>query len=348
MTNIFKVNQDIHRTSIKLSHFIFQSLVKNHVFFSSSQLPSVIISDFAKDNDPRLGYFDPIQNLIVINIVFMDPSLKDELYSICLHELAHWLVYMEKGTSVPDHGAEFIEACKRLQVPEDFSRATTALKNWAERREKASRKIQKLIALTSSPFEAESESALLKAKELSEQYCLQSLLNVSDELELYGVGDLPRKRMDAWRNYLGVVVADLAGCYRICEWTAKGYRMTYYGTREQVETALYFHTYFEDALEKEYKANKKHLYGISEKNSFLLGACKTLWKKLFINGKSKSLVLSQARNERIYSDITHARVERSSYQSSSVSSSFFMGLGAGQNINIPERQSACSIKRIEG
>ena len=339
MTDIYVNNEKIKETIEDLKNLM---VLKSKEVLGWVSTPSILFSEM--DEDPRLGYFSHEQNLIVLNTFLLDDSLKDEREAVFLHELAHWVVFRKYGNYIDRvHGAEFREACRSLGVPEDFEGATAKIKDWRSRKQVAERRVKKLLSLGNSPFEAEAESAMNKARTMMNQYSLEYLLE--DDNRLFGVDGDCFKRVDSWRKGLYRLVADLSGCYRILVQTSRGTHISYFGSRDQVESAVYFQTYFEDALNAEYKRNKKYLKGITQKNSFLLGLCNSLYKKAFTMGKTTSIIQSQKKSEDRYKELSEGRIYQiKSYAGHGVG--YHLGSSAASGIDIPTRESACKVRRI--
>ena len=342
MTDIYVMNEEIKKTIEELKDLMIIRLRKVFGYFWSSYTPTIIFSEM--NEDPRMGYFTKEQNLIVLNMILLDDSLKEEREAVFLHELAHWAVYRKYGSYTErDHGKEFVDACRELGVPEDFEGATAKIRDWGIRKQNAERKVKKLLSLGNSPFEAEAESAMSKARSMMNQYSLSYLLE--DDNRLFAVDGTSYQRIDSWRKSLYHLVADLSGCYRILVQTSNGTHISYFGSREQVESAVYFQTYFEDALESEYKKNKKNLHGITQKNAFLLGLCNSLYRKAFTTGKTTSIIQSQKKSEERYKELSEGRIYYT-HSRAGAGDGYYLGSSAASGMDIPSRESACRVRRI--
>lgn len=349
MTNIYVINEVIKKEISALEDLMISTLGKaskegslSWSYRILSDLPKIIFSEL--ENDPRLGYFSSEQNLIVMNTILLDDSVKEEREAVFLHELAHWVVYRIYGDYVSAHGEVFKEICNKIGVPSEFEKATVKIKDWQSKKTNAERKVKKLLALSGSPFEAESQSALSKAQSMMTQYSLSYLLE--DDNRLFGLDLNTYKRIDSWKLTLGRIVADLSGCYKITIRTEKGAHISYFGSREQVESALYFQLYFEDALDKEYQKNRSRLHGITEKNTFLNGLCNALYHKTFTTGRTTSIIQSQEKSKTRYKEISGSRIYRT-HSYATVGNGYFLGAHAGNKMTIPSRQTACKVRGIE-
>ena len=341
MTDIYVINEDIKKMISELKDFGLTKVYSSQNTWWLSGFPEVIFSEL--DGDNRLGYFSEGQNLIVLNALLTADNLEEERKSVFLHELAHWMVYNKFGSGTPDHGYAFHKACETLGVPEEFDGAVAKIQDWMTKKQKAISKVKKLIALSSSPFEAEADSAMTKAKEMTDQYSLQYLLE--EDNRLFGLDLNTYKRIDSWKTSLARLVADLSGCYRIIVKTRYGSHISYYGSREQVESALYFQLYFEEALDGEYQKNRKSLHGITDKNHFLDGLVGSLYRKAFTTGKTTSIIQSQKKSGERYNEIYQGKITVT-YSSARAGRGYSLGSSVGGSMNIPSRQSACKVRRI--
>lgn len=349
MTDVYVINEEIKKMISELKNLGYSRVysireewnVLNKPTWWLSEFPEVIFSEL--EGDTRLGYFSKGQNLIVLNAVLTADNLEEERKSVFLHELAHWLAYFKFGSGAPAHGCAFKAACQKLGVPEEFEGAVAKIQDWASKQKKAESKVKKLVALSASPFEAEADSAMNKAKEMMDQYSLQYLFE--DDNRLFGIDLNTYKRLDSWKTNLARLVADLSGCYRIIVRTYLGSHISYYGSRDQVETALYFQLYFEEALDNEYQKNRKRLHGITEKNSFLNGLVSSLYRKAFTTGKTTSIIQSQKKSGDRYNEIYEGKI-RVTHSSARAGEGYYLGSSVGKSMEIPNRQSACKVRRI--
>ena len=346
MTEIFMLNEKTKEVESELKELmsrkstdLYTGCLWLYEFLYNS--PKILFSEM--EERTTLGYFDSNQNCIVLRTELLADNLKEEREAIFLHEFAHWVVYRQFGARHLDHGKEFKEACKILKVPEDFSYAYAKIEVLKENQERMERKVRKLLALSESPFESESESAMNKARSLMNQYSLEYLMK--EDNTIFGVEGKLYKRIDSWRNALYKIVGNLSGCYRIYQKKGKGSCISYFGSREQVESAIYFQSYLETALEEAYKKARKNLHGITQKNSFMLGLCTSLYKKTFETGLSKAVVQSQKKTEEIYMGYISGKIYHTSYGNNR-GYGYSLGSQAGNEINVPTKQAALKVKRI--
>lgn len=101
-----------------------------------------------------------------------------QVIGVLKHEMAHQLVEELEGQKVTDdkiHGESFKEACKKLGIPDEFSKASINLQahnlDWREKKsdettERMLEKVRKLLALATSSNEHEALAAMNRVREL--------------------------------------------------------------------------------------------------------------------------------------------------------------------------------------
>ena len=343
MTDIYVINEAAKKATKELTDLMTSKVYKadSTLWLSYWDMPKVLFSGM--DEDPRLGYYSPEQNVIVLNQILLAEELKEERESVFLHELVHWAVYRKYGSYVQAHGEIFRDYCKKLDIPEGYDRAVVKIKDWWSKRDKAEKKVKKLLNLSSSPFEAEADSAMNKARTMMNEYSLDYLLE--DDNRLFGIDLENHKRLDSWRSSLARLVADLSGCFRIIICRDGNKHISYFGSRDQVESALYFQVYFEDALNREYLAHKSELHGITQKNAFLNGLCIALYRKTFLAGRTTAIVQSQKKSEERYRELSDGKIS-TSHSTAGLSAGYGVGARVGADMTVPTRQAACKVRRI--
>lgn len=343
MSEIYFINEEVKKNIEDLKSLMIATLREKvpALWDKWYSAPQILFGEFG-ETDTRLGYYNGKDNVIVMNQILLDPSIKEERDSVFLHELAHYVVYNRYCNADP-HGSIFKKVCAEIGVPENFARAESKIMDWSEKKAKAESKVKKLLALSSSPFEEEADSALSKANEMMKEYSLDYISK--EDNRLFGVDGKELGRVDTWRGILYRIIGEMTGCFAVIQKRNRKSHVSFFGSREQVESALYLNLYFEDALEKEYKKNKSRLYGIGEKNAFLYGLCVTLGNKVRKKYTETSLVLSQEKSKSRLKEILNGRfTKRHSY--ATAGNGYVAGTIAGANMGIPSKQTACKVKRI--
>ena len=333
-----------HSIKIKLSEL--RKLMEPYgAYFHPYKLPGILISPTVDDD--RLAYFDSSSNSIVFQEDFIMGSDAHSEKNVLLHELAHALQY-SYGNEM-DHGPSFRKYCEMLGCDPAFSRAKVNATK--EKRESYARKVEKLLALSSSPYEEESKAALLKAEEMMAAHGLEYAFKHRDEDKLYYVPLAVQGRFMLSSKKLFQLVANLTGGFLLYEDTesSKLRQACIYGSLEQVETAIYLHSYFSSALERsvrdERRRKKSEGLGFSAE-SYKVGLVTGLTLKMQQENAdaARALTLSSERNREIYLDITGTRLRFvRTYLNPNSILDYGSGMEASRNIGIPR-----SDERIKG
>lgn len=132
-------------------------------FYDKSQRYSYPIKVVVYNNKTCLGYFDAdfyelgFHERLMIN--------KRELHNVIRHELAHYMTFITYG-EVQAHGKEFRDFCKQMGWGDEVYSATTELTAITSENNPILRKVQKLMALSTSSNPHEAELALIKSQQL--------------------------------------------------------------------------------------------------------------------------------------------------------------------------------------
>ena len=308
--------------------------LKMNVFGS---FPMLIFSNIESD---KLGFYDRHQNLIVLSTELLGDDVLEIRNNVFLHELAHWADCMLNGSSA--HDGTFKAICADLGVDSDYSRAT--VKDYFEKKAKMRSKVEKLIALSSSDFEGEADSAIQKAQALMEKYNIRYTESDSED-EIFGIDVYSSARMDVWRVLLMGVISDITGAFHLTRHTGSGKILAFYGSAEQVESSLYLWEQLTYNIETEFNRIKKTVEGnirpAEIHNGIVLGL-----KKKVASSSCKSLIPSQRKNENIYCRITGVKLTHSSLRTGQ-GSQFRAGLSSGAAMAVPSGKGA-GVKRIAG
>ncbi len=336
MSNIYLLSEEVRKTSNELINLGIAARrnLKTNVY---GGLPMII---FANTESEELGHYDMSQNLIVLSIELLGKDATEIRNNVYLHELAHWVdVMINKGSA---HDSTFKEICADLGVEPDYSRAT--VKDFFEKKAKMRSKVEKLIALSSSDFEGEADSAIAKAQALMEKYNIKYTESDSED-EIFGVDVYTAGRMDVWRVLLTGVIADITGAFHLTNHNSKGKTLSFFGSAEQVESALYLWEQLTYNVELEYKKIRKTVTGTVRPaeihNGIVLGL-----KRKVASSSCKSLIPSQRKNENIYCRITGIKISHTSIKSGQ-SAQFRAGLSSGAAMAVPSGKGV-AVKRIAG
>ncbi len=198
---------------------------------------------FSPLSDEQLGFYDANANIIVLDDELIYAT-EDEIRNVFLHELAHYIQYRYELNA--DHGKTFHEICNDLGVDSEYAKAKVKL---SDRHNKA-QKIQKLLALSSSPEAPEAQAALKKAQQLMAQTSVETL----DEDIIYETTIYTGLTIPYTIRYVATAAKTISGGYILITRNHDfGYsELQFYGTYEMVETFTYIYDYFTYQLDKDY------------------------------------------------------------------------------------------------
>lgn len=227
MYTIFRLSAEINEAVRRMTHLASEKLyaLQKNGICPGFPTPRVLFSDLTERK--QLGFYDLSSNTMVLSDDLV--GLPDEMQNVMLHELAHAVDFSVNGNSA--HDGAFHRICDVLGVDPDFSGAVA--KQSIEKREVRRDKIRKLLNLGSSSFASEAESAILKARELIEKWGVDE---EDDKDEIWAVEVTDEKRKTSWISHLGYAVAMITGAYPLF---MHGAHLTFYGSRDQVEAAMY-------------------------------------------------------------------------------------------------------------
>lgn len=336
MGNIYLLSEEANKTIRDLMSLGMEAKTKLKTKINSC-VPMII---FANIDSKELGHYDMSQNLIVLSTELLGDDIAEIRKNVYLHELAHWADVILNRNSA--HDATFRAICADLGVDTDYSKAT--VKDFFEKRDKIRSRVEKLIALSSSDFEGEAKSAIEKAQTLMEKYNLKYTEEDSED-EIFGIDVYSSKRMDVWRVLLAGVISDITGTFRLTRHLFSGKTISFYGSAEQVESALYLWEQLTYNIEVEYAKIKKTVNGNVRPAEIHNGIVSGLRRKVS-SASCKSLTLSQEKNEKIYCRVTGAKISHTSVRTN-YGSQFSAGVSSGSSMSVPSGKGT-GVKRITG
>lgn len=253
------------------------------------------------DSENRWGEFDELTRTISISRKLVQNHPWHQVIGVLRHEMAHQLVsesrFSSRGIDCP-HSERFREACKRLGIPEQFSKAGFDLQgselDWRnEKRDEATEKIlekvRKLLALAGSSNEHEALLAMDRVRELYAKYNLESAKADADRAFVHHVICDGKKRMQAWhQKTIGILVEHFfVKVITFRQYNAKNgerdFAMELIGTRENVMMAEYVYYFLKNHLElliEEVAGVKGKAFGRTARSSYRLGALNGFAEKL--------------------------------------------------------------------
>ena len=324
-------------TSVKIKIEELRKLENGYsAFFSPYPLPQIIVSPTADRS--KLAYYDTTSDCIIFQEDFIMNADQYWEKNVLLHELSHALQYKIDG--ITDHGESFHKYCRWLGVDPDFSKAKVLERS--RKTESYARKVEKLLALTTSPYEEEAKSALLKAEELMAEHGLEYAFRNRDEDKLYYVILGEKGRFMQSEKQMYALVRNLTGTFLIYEELSreKKRKASLYGTLEQVETAVYLFGYLGDELERSVKKAKKEKSESFSKESFRLGLLTGLLSRMQSENSDaeRALTLSSRKSMNIYKTITGLKItHRSNTTNLNSLSDYNRGMERSKDIRIPRK-----------
>ncbi len=233
------------------------------------------------EGESRWGYFESEFYTIGLNAKLIGRVDDNTLKNLLRHELAHYLVFIEKG-AVKAHGIDFKEMCKRFHWPESVALPSGDLFKDQEGDLKADaviEKVKKLLNLASSPNPHEAELATIKANQLILKHHLSRSDLSTETIYIKTLLSSPKRTtlmMSIYEILSHFLVRPLLHMGRGRALLEAG------GTREQVELASYICDYLCEEFEVLWKKySQQHgLKGLREKNSFYIGISRGFSEKL--------------------------------------------------------------------
>jgi hypothetical protein len=248
-------------------------------FYDKKQRTSYPIQVVIYNHKSPLGYFDPQFYELGFHESLMHGS-SSQLCSIIRHELAHYLTFIEHGPAIQPHGPEFKAFCQNMNWGGEISRATICLEEIDTKENPENhilRKVQKLMALASSPNLHEAEQAVIKSQQLLMKYNLDVKEIETDEERYILARVLQQKKESAKMRAIAKILATFfvscifrKGKDTIC--------LEILGSAIKVEIAQYVAEVLDGDLERLW--DKTDLKGALAKNSFFFGVAKGYCSKI--------------------------------------------------------------------
>lgn len=249
----------------------------------------------------ELGLYQLETSHIILSNRLLETDVSMEFVnSILLHEIAHYICSTQFGLS--DHGNMFKAIAMEIGAPLEFTKTSVSIEIGLDTSSQLS-KIKKLLALSESSNVNESQSALNKARELMIEMNIQ---NFVDREFIYSSVLYESKRFSARHKVLFMLTRDISGVYCINNYSKTNdlREQRIFGTKSQIEIALYIYDYLSYTLDKEYKVFKSSnaSYGRTLE-SFYFGVYEQMYKKFKSESnkdtceKEQSLVLINEDNK---------------------------------------------------
>lgn len=248
-------------------------------FYDQAQRASYPIQLVIYDHKSPLGYFDPNFYELGFHECLMRGSL-EQLRNVIRHEIAHYITFIEQGALIQPHGLEFKTFCQQMGWGDEVSRATLCLEEIFPLQNGESdivRKVQKLMALSSSSNAHEAEQAIIKSQQLLLKHNLTAKDLKEDEEAAFLKRVLEQKKESAKMR----AISKILSTFLVSTVFRKGKGMVcleILGSRVNVEIAEYVADVLNRELDLLWKETK--LKGAVAKNSFFLGVAKGYCQKI--------------------------------------------------------------------
>jgi hypothetical protein len=273
--------------------------IKNYCLMKNWKLPN--IGEIYFSNIKELGLYQVGSPYIILSNRLLESDISMEFVnSILLHETAHYICTNHFGVS--DHGHIFKDVAQEIGAPLEFTKTSVSLEIGLDTSSQLS-KIKKLLALSESNNKNESRAALSKARKLMIDMNIQSFI---DREFIYSSVLYEAKRFSARHKVLFMLTCDISGVFGINNYCSKNNNreQRIFGTKSQVEIALYIYDYLSYTLNKEYVEFKATdaAYGRTLE-SFYYGVYEEMYKKFSDNNseeatkQEKSIILISADNK---------------------------------------------------
>lgn len=290
-----------------------------------------------------LGYFNAPFYEIGINEVLMHAKVND-LKNVIRHEIAHYLTFINHGAETSPHGFAFKECCAMFGWGEEVSKASICLEELsnAPPHEKASifRRVQKLMALSSSSSQNEAEAAIIKSQTLLLKHNINAVHDEDDTPRIFLKRVLKQKRKSAKMDAIGKILETFFVSI-VYHKVKDGIYLEILGDKVNVEIADYVASILETELEILWQNAQKtaRLKGSLAKNSFFMGVAKGYHdkieslKKEFNADTERALIviekkLSAAR------EMAYKRLSSSTSSARHSKEAALLGQKAGKNLTI--------------
>lgn len=255
-------------------------------FYSKCLHYSYPIKVVIYNHKPQLGYFDPEFFALGFHEQLMH-SNRAQTVNIIRHELAHYMTFILYGNTIQPHSNEFRAFCQSLGWSEEVYRAADSLDTsgtpFSVEGSAILRKVQKLMALTSSSNKNEAEQAMIKSQQLLLKHNIdvdRASYEDNDE-KIYLKRILKQKKENAKMRSIALIL----GTFLVNTVYTRGIEGIYLeitGSLVNIEIADYVASFLDRELDKLWDNAKQHagLKGMKAKNSFFLGIAKGYCNKV--------------------------------------------------------------------
>lgn len=317
--------------------------VRGERFYDKKERASYPIKVVIYNSQRMLGYFNADFFELGFNVCLMH-SNKGVLHNVIRHEIAHYITFMNYGDTDP-HGSEFRVTCEKLGWGKEIYEASTCIDDHNQDTSLSEspvlRKVQKLMALTTSSSKQEAEQAMIKSRELLLKHNIDSKYIMDNETEkMFLKRILKQKKLSAKMSSIGRILET----FFVTTVYNRGTEFIYLeilGDAINIEIASYVATILDSELDKLWiqAQTEAGLRGVTAKNSFFLGLAKGYCNKI---GALKKEYKSEATNALMViekklieaKEMAYGRLTRSRSSGRYCPKSAAVGQQMGKNMNI--------------
>lgn len=254
-------------------------------FYNEQQSASYPIKVVVYNNKSMLGYFESDFYELGFHECLMHVT-KEQLYNVIRHELAHYMVFINFGPHIQPHGGLFREFCESKGWGEEVFRSTICLESLEKtthlEENSILRKVQKLMALSTSSNPHEAEQAMIKSQQILLKHNLEDKYVTDDSEERIFLKRILKQKKE---NAKMRAIANILSTFFVSTVYSRTEEFIYLeilGDKVNIEIAEYVAIVLESELENLwFKAQKQmHLRGVIAKNSFFLGIAKGYCNKI--------------------------------------------------------------------
>jgi hypothetical protein len=291
-----------------------------------------------------LGYFDSnVYELGFHERLMYAP--KKQVEDLVRHELAHYMTFIEYGNVETSHGPEFRAFCEKVGWGKDVYSASVLLAEDLEETDKTEsdiyRKVQKLMALSSSQNPHEAEAAMIKSQQILLKHNIDSRYIDEQEDEKFYLKSVIKQSQRTEK--MSAISRILETFFVSAVYARKndGTHLEILGSKVNVQIADYVAEVLQDKLEELWCQAKEEyrLKGLASKNSFFRGIAKGYVEKIndlknsYTKEVSNALIVIEGKIEEAKA-LAYKRLVSSSSRVSHCSKSSSLGEAAGRGLNI--------------
>ncbi len=291
----------------------------------------------------KLGFFDPDLFEIGVNKIFLFDVPELSLKNLLRHELAHFLTHIMYGPTCAAHGKEFRRICEQHGWPKEVSRAKITMPKMHVKTAEIHRKVEKLLALSSSNNINEATEATLKAQALLNKY--PHAMAEKEDMLVVRVFKALRKT-PKWRAIAGIL--DTFGVRTVYN---RGHQFSYYeifGMRHHVIIAEYVAHFLNHKLDQlwEKARNEHRLKGLRSKNAFFLGCFEGFCGKLKKTSASASALICKNAIEKNIA-MAYPRLQSCYVNTKGCAAGRLAGQRSGRQLKIDRGISPKNLPKLE-